>query len=111
MCGRPLKEPLERTGGRGKGGWQPATVGLVIPTGYSFNMDVTNIYLCMGAVFLAQATNTPMTWGQQLTLLCVAMLTSKGASGVTGSGFAHPGRHLAGGAGHPSGVHRPADGR
>ena len=87
MCGRPLKEPLERTGGRGQGGWQPATVGLVIPTGYSFNMDGTNIYLCMGAVFLAQATNTPMTWGQQLTLLCVAMLTSKGASGVTGSGF------------------------
>ena len=68
-------------------GCQPATVGLVIPTGYSFNMDGTNIYLCMGAVFLAQATNTPMTWGQQLTLLCVAMLTSKGASGVTGSGF------------------------
>lgn len=62
-------------------------VGLVVPTGYSFNMDGTNIYLCMAAIFLAQATNTPMTWGQQLGLLFVAMLTSKGASGVTGSGF------------------------
>jgi len=59
----------------------------VVPTGYSFNLDGTNIYLCMAAIFLAQATNTPMTWGQQLGLLFVAMLTSKGASGVTGSGF------------------------
>jgi aerobic C4-dicarboxylate transport protein len=68
-------------------GCHPSTVGLVVPTGYSFNMDGTNIYLCMAAIFLAQATNTPMTWGQQLGLLFVAMLTSKGASGVTGSGF------------------------
>lgn len=68
-------------------GCHPSTVGLVVPTGYSFNLDGTNIYLCMAAIFLAQATNTPMTWGQQLGLLFVAMLTSKGASGVTGSGF------------------------
>ena len=68
-------------------GCQPSTVGLVLPTGYSFNMDGTNIYLCMAAIFLAQATNTPMTWAQQIGLLLVAMLTSKGASGVTGSGF------------------------
>ena len=68
-------------------GCHPSTVGLVVPTGYSFNLDGTNIYLCMAAIFLAQATNTPMTWGQQLGLLLVAMLTSKGASGVTGSGF------------------------
>ncbi|MBX9792798.1 MAG: cation:dicarboxylase symporter family transporter, partial [Burkholderiaceae bacterium] len=61
-----------------------SVVGLVIPTGYSFNLDGTSIYLTMAAVFIAQATNTPMTWGQQLTLL---LLTSKGAAGVTGSGF------------------------
>lgn len=64
-----------------------ATVGLVIPTGYSFNLDGTSIYLTMAAVFIAQATNTPMTLGQQLTLLAVLLLTSKGAAGVTGSGF------------------------
>ena len=62
-------------------------VGLVIPTGYSFNLDGTSIYLTMAAVFIAQATNTPMTIGQQLTLLLVLLLTSKGAAGVTGSGF------------------------
>jgi aerobic C4-dicarboxylate transport protein len=64
-----------------------STVGLVIPTGYSFNLDGTSIYLTMAAVFVAQATNTPMSIGQQVTLLAVLLLTSKGAAGVTGSGF------------------------
>jgi len=63
------------------------TVGLVIPTGYSFNLDGTSIYLTMAAIFIAQATNTPMTLTQQVTLLAVLLLTSKGAAGVTGSGF------------------------
>jgi len=62
-------------------------VGLVIPTGYSFNLDGTSIYLTMAAVFIAQATNTPMTLVQEITLLAVLLLTSKGAAGVTGSGF------------------------
>jgi aerobic C4-dicarboxylate transport protein len=62
-------------------------VGLVIPTGYSFNLDGTSIYLTMAAVFIAQATDTPMTLTQQLTLLAVLLLTSKGAAGITGSGF------------------------
>jgi aerobic C4-dicarboxylate transport protein len=62
-------------------------VGLVIPAGYSFNLDGTSIYLTMAAVFIAQATNTPMTLTQQITLLLVLLLTSKGAAGVTGSGF------------------------
>ena len=61
--------------------------GFVIPTGYSFNLDGTNIYLTMAAVFLAQATDTPLTLAQQLALLAVAMVSSKGASGVTGAGF------------------------
>jgi aerobic C4-dicarboxylate transport protein len=64
-----------------------STVGLVIPTGYSFNLDGTAIYLTMAAVFIAQATNTPMTLLQQITLLMVLLLTSKGAAAVTGSGF------------------------
>ncbi len=64
-----------------------STVGLVIPTGYSFNLDGTSIYLTMAAVFIAQATNSAMTLTQQLTLLAVLLLTSKGAAGVTGSGF------------------------
>jgi aerobic C4-dicarboxylate transport protein len=62
-------------------------VGLVIPTGYSFNLDGTAIYLTMAAVFIAQATDTPLTVMQQLTLLAVLLVTSKGAAGVTGSGF------------------------
>jgi aerobic C4-dicarboxylate transport protein len=62
-------------------------VGLVIPAGYSFNLDGTSIYLTMATMFIAQATNTPMSLPQQLTLLAVLMLTSKGAAGVTGSGF------------------------
>ena len=68
-------------------GCAPATVGLVIPTGYSFNLDGTNIYMAMAAVFLAQATNTPLDLSQQIGLLLIAMITSKGASGVTGAGF------------------------
>ncbi|MBU1360761.1 MAG: dicarboxylate/amino acid:cation symporter [Gammaproteobacteria bacterium] len=68
-------------------GAKKSVVGLVIPTGYSFNLDGTSIYLTMAAVFIAQATNTPMTLLQQLTLLGVLLLTSKGAAGVTGSGF------------------------
>jgi aerobic C4-dicarboxylate transport protein len=62
-------------------------VGLVIPAGYSFNLDGTAIYLTMAAIFIAQATNTPLTLGHQLTLLAVMLLTSKGAAAVTGSGF------------------------
>jgi aerobic C4-dicarboxylate transport protein len=62
-------------------------VGLVIPAGYSFNLDGTSIYLTMAALFIAQATNTPMNLFQQLALLAVLLLTSKGAAGVTGSGF------------------------
>jgi aerobic C4-dicarboxylate transport protein len=68
-------------------GCAKSTVGLVIPTGYSFNLDGTNIYMAMAAVFLAQATNTPLDLGQQISLLAIAMVTSKGASGVTGAGF------------------------
>ena len=68
-------------------GAKKSTVGLVIPTGYSFNLDGTSIYLTMAAVFIAQATNTPMTLMQEVTLLGVLLLTSKGAAGITGSGF------------------------
>ena len=68
-------------------GCSPSTVGFVIPTGYSFNLDGTNIYMTMAAIFLAQATDTPLGLHQQITLLIVAMLSSKGASGVTGAGF------------------------
>ncbi len=68
-------------------GCSRATVGLVVPTGYSFNLDGTNIYMAMGAVFLAQATNTPLDLKHQISLLLIAMITSKGASGVTGAGF------------------------
>ena len=68
-------------------GASKSVVGLVIPTGYSFNLDGTSIYLTMAAVFIAQATNTPLTLMQQVTLLAVLLLTSKGAAGVTGGGF------------------------
>ena len=68
-------------------GAKKTCVGLVIPTGYSFNLDGTSIYLTMAAVFIAQATNTPMTLMQEVTLLGVLLLTSKGAAGITGSGF------------------------
>jgi aerobic C4-dicarboxylate transport protein len=68
-------------------GCAESTVGLVIPAGYSFNLDGTNIYMATAAVFLAQATNTPLDLRHQISLLVVAMITSKGASGVTGAGF------------------------
>ncbi|WP_181306437.1 dicarboxylate/amino acid:cation symporter [Rufibacter sp. XAAS-G3-1] len=76
-----LIEKLERIG------CSKPVVGLVVPTGYSFNLDGTSIYLTMAAVFVAQATDTPLDFGHQLTLLLVLLLTSKGAAGVTGSGF------------------------
>jgi aerobic C4-dicarboxylate transport protein len=62
-------------------------VGLVVPTGYSFNLDGTNIYMTLATLFLAQATNTPLSFGQEMGILFIAMITSKGASGVTGAGF------------------------
>ncbi|GAA4803089.1 dicarboxylate/amino acid:cation symporter [Olivibacter ginsenosidimutans] len=68
-------------------GCSKSVVGLVIPTGYSFNLDGTSIYLTMAAIFIAQALNMHMNFSQQLTLLLVLLLTSKGAAGVTGSGF------------------------
>jgi aerobic C4-dicarboxylate transport protein len=68
-------------------GAKKSVVGLVIPTGYSFNLDGTSIYLTLAAIFIAQATNTPLDLSHQLTLLAVLLLTSKGAAGVTGSGF------------------------
>lgn len=77
----PLMEKLERMG------CSKSVVGLVVPSGYSFNLDGTNIYLSMAALFVAQALNIDLTIGQELTLLGVAMLTSKGASGITGAGF------------------------
>jgi aerobic C4-dicarboxylate transport protein len=64
-----------------------SVVGLVVPTGYSFNLDGTNIYMTLATLFLAQATNTHITLGQELWILVIAMITSKGASGVTGAGF------------------------
>ena len=76
-----LMRKLERLG------CSKPVVGLVVPTGYSFNLDGTNIYMTMAALFVAQATNTELTLLQQLTILAVAMLTSKGASGITGAGF------------------------
>src|SRR6185436_7252229 len=77
----PLMRKLERLG------CSRSVVGLVVPSGYSFNLDGTNIYLTMAALFVAQALNIQLTLIQQLTLLGVAMLTSKGASGVTGAGL------------------------
>ena len=68
-------------------GCSKSVVGLVIPTGYSFNLDGTSIYLVMAAIFVAQATNTPLNMTQELTILGVLLLTSKGAAGVSGSGF------------------------
>ena len=70
-----------------KMGCSRSVVGLVVPTGYSFNLDGTNIYMTMAALFIAQATNTELTLMQELTIIGVAMLTSKGASGITGAGF------------------------
>jgi len=70
-----------------KAGCSEPVVGLVVPTGYSFNLDGTSIYLTMAAVFLAQATDTPLDITHQISLLLILLLTSKGAAGVTGSGF------------------------
>ena len=68
-------------------GASKSVVGLVVPTGYSFNLDGTNIYMTLATLFLAQATNTQLTFTQELEILAIAMITSKGASGVTGAGF------------------------
>ena len=68
-------------------GASKSVVGLVVPTGYSFNLDGTNIYMTLATLFLAQATNTPLSFGQEMEILVIAMITSKGASGVTGAGF------------------------
>jgi aerobic C4-dicarboxylate transport protein len=76
-----MMEKMERLGA------SRSVVGLVIPTGYSFNLDGTNIYMTLASLFLAQATNTQLSLGQELGLLLIAMITSKGASGVTGAGF------------------------
>ena len=77
----PLMEKLERIG------CPKSVIGIVVPTGYSFNLDGTNIYLTMAALFIAQALNIDLSLSQELSILFVAMLTSKGASGVTGAGF------------------------
>src|ERR1035437_3206706 len=76
-----LIEKLERLG------CSKSVVGLVVPTGYSFNLDGTNIYMTLATLFIAQALGVDLSFSQQLTILIVAMLTSKGASGVTGAGF------------------------
>jgi aerobic C4-dicarboxylate transport protein len=77
----PLMEKLEKLG------CSKSVVGLVVPTGYSFNLDGTNIYLTLAAIFVAQALGIDLTWGQQFSIFAVATLTSQGASGVTGAGF------------------------
>jgi len=76
-----LIEKMERAG------CEKSVVGLVVPTGYSFNLDGTNIYMTLAALFIAQATNVELSLGQQLALLLIAMISSKGAAGVTGAGF------------------------
>ena len=76
-----LMEKLERLG------CSKSVVGLVVPTGYSFNLDGTNIYMTLATLFIAQALGVDLSFSQQMTILVVAMLTSKGASGVTGAGF------------------------
>src|SRR5205085_2600095 len=76
-----LMEKLERLG------CSKSVVGLVVPTGYSFNLDGTNIYMTLATLFIAQALGVSLSFGEQMTILIVAMLTSKGASGVTGAGF------------------------
>jgi aerobic C4-dicarboxylate transport protein len=70
-----------------KAGCAKPVVGLVVPTGYSFNLDGTNIYMTLSALFIAQATNVHLSLGDQIALLLVAMVSSKGAAGVTGAGF------------------------
>ena len=76
-----MMEKLERLG------CSKSVVGLVVPTGYSFNLDGTNIYMTLATLFIAQALNVPLSFGEQMTILVVAMITSKGASGITGAGF------------------------
>jgi len=76
-----LMEKLERLG------CSKSVVGLVVPTGYSFNLDGTNIYMTLASLFIAQAMGFDLTWAQQGTILLVALLTSKGASGISGAGF------------------------
>jgi len=76
-----LMEKLERAG------CSKPVVGIVVPTGYSFNLDGTNIYMTLAALFIAQATGVELSWGDQIVLLLVAMISSKGAAGVTGAGF------------------------
>ena len=76
-----LMQKMERLGA------SRSVVGLVVPTGYSFNLDGTNIYMTLATLFLAQATNTHLGSSQELGILVIAMITSKGASGVTGAGF------------------------
>jgi aerobic C4-dicarboxylate transport protein len=76
-----LMQKMERAG------CSKSVVGLVVPTGYSFNLDGTNIYMTMAALFIAQACDIPLSLGDQILLLLVAMLSSKGAAGVTGAGF------------------------
>ena len=76
-----MMEKLERLG------CSKPVVGLVVPTGYSFNLDGTNIYMTLATLFIAQAMNVDLSFGEQMTILIVAMLTSKGASGITGAGF------------------------
>ncbi|MGJ4856085.1 dicarboxylate/amino acid:cation symporter [Labrys sp. KB_33_2] len=76
-----LMDKMERAGCR------KSVVGIVIPTGYSFNLDGTNIYMTLAALFIAQATGIQLSWGDQILLLLVAMLSSKGAAGITGAGF------------------------
>jgi len=76
-----LIEKMERAGCRA------SVVGLVIPTGYSFNLDGTNIYMTLASLFIAQATGVHLSFGDQILLLLVAMLSSKGAAGITGAGF------------------------
>ena len=68
-------------------GCEKTVVGLVIPTGYSFNLDGTTIYLSMAVIFIAQVFHVPLTLSQQLTIIGILIITSKGAAGVTGSGF------------------------
>ena len=68
-------------------GCERSVVGLVLPTGYTFNADGTSIYLTMATIFVAQATNTPLTIGDQFVILGVLLLTSKGSAGVAGAGF------------------------